>query len=108
MQLIKLLSKLIQEQSYIEHFFGGTDSLEQAFLIRDDEPSPYLSLSDVVLNDKLVELFDVTSTLGLKWSLKLDSFFVYRLRTCGQIEEITSKRPSHDLVWLIQTLIHIQ
>lgn len=91
-QLLKLLRKLIEEQSYVDDFFGGADAPEQAIFIRDNlihvlrsekielgkwlanDKSLLKGLSDFEMDDKSVELFEVTSTLGLKWSPVLDSF----------------------------------
>lgn len=90
------VSEMIRENCYVDDFFSGADTLNQALSKRNKLIAVLKSagidlskwaakdkglldgLTDIEQDDKSVELNEVTSALGLKWSPRSDNFsFVF-------------------------------
>ena len=71
-------SEIIRENCYVDDFFSGADTLNQALSKRNKliavVRSAGIELSKWAANDKGLELLEVTSTLGLKWTPRSDNF----------------------------------
>lgn len=123
--------ELFRELSYVDDFFAGADTVEKAIEIRDKlintlkrakiELSKWSAnleqvlsgISNVASTDKPVRLNEISSTLGLKWSSKSDSFsFGIELQQSPEKGKITKRRVLSEssklfdpLGWVSPTLI---